>query len=135
MIYIKQKSDRTTIFIPRVGENIEYATIGDIKEINAKFDDYYTKDDINDEIEQLENQINSKQPIGNYLTSIPSEYITDSELATSLSEYVTDNELTSSLSEYVTDSELTTSLSEYATTTYVDNNIGNINIILENIIG
>lgn len=47
----------------------------------------------------------------NYLSSIPSEYVTETELETTLTN------------------------KDYATTTYVDTQIGNINTILENIIG
>lgn len=47
----------------------------------------------------------------NYLSSIPSEYVTETELETTLTN------------------------KDYATTTYVSNQIGNINTILENIIG
>ena len=59
--------------------------------------DYYTKTECDGKF-QLK---------GNYLTSIPSEYVTDTELTNK----------------------------GYATTTYVDTQIGNINTILENIIG
>ena len=45
---------------------------------------FATNDDVNDEIGKLENslqyQIDNKQPKGNYLTEIPSEYVTEEEL-------------------------------------------------------
>lgn len=125
--------------------------------------DYYTKTECDGKF-QLK---------GNYLTSIPSEYVTESELTaknyatkseiptiptnvssftndagyitnTALDGYATEtyvsdtyqvkgNYLTSVPDEYVTDTELTNK--GYATTTYVDTQIGNINTILENIIG
>lgn len=59
--------------------------------------DYYTKTECDGKF-QLK---------GNYLTSVPDEYVTDTELTNK----------------------------GYATTTYVDTQIGNINTILENIIG
>jgi hypothetical protein len=98
-----------------------YATKSDVTAVNTSLNNYYTK-----EAADLR-----YQPKGNYLTSIPSEYVTESELAakgyiTSIpSQYVTESELsakgylTSIPSEYVTDTELTNK--DYATKTYVDN--------------
>lgn len=71
------------------------------------------------------------QPKGDYLTSIPSEYITETELNDTLEDYVTDTDLTSTLenyqpkgdyltsipSEYVTESELGNVLNDYVTET------------------
>lgn len=141
---------------------------------------FATDGDVNDEIGKLESslqaEINSKQPKGDYLTSIPSEYVTETELndrgyatkseiptvptktseltndsgfLTSVpSEYITESELndkgylTSVPTEYITETELNdkgyitnSALSGYATETYVNNQIGDINTILEQIIG
>ena len=63
----------------------------------------------------------------NFISVIPSEYITETELNTALSSYYTkaqiDNKgyLTAIPSEYVTDTELNTSLSSYYTKTQIDN--------------
>jgi hypothetical protein len=101
----------------------DYATKDFVTSEVNKFDlsDYYNK-------EQVDNKF---QPKGNYLTSIPSEYVTESELSakgyiTSIpSQYITESELsakgylTSVPSQYVTETELTSK--GYATTTQVGN--------------
>ena len=63
----------------------------------------------------------------NFISVIPSEYVTDSELNTALSSYYTktqiDNKgyLTSIPADYVTENELSTSLNSYYTKTQIDN--------------
>ena len=63
----------------------------------------------------------------NFISVIPSEYVTETELSTSLNSYYTktqiDNKgyLTAIPAEYVTDTELNTSLSSYYTKTEVEN--------------
>ena len=63
----------------------------------------------------------------NFISVIPSEYVTDTELNTALNSYYTkaqiDNKgyLTAIPSEYVTDTELSTSLNSYYTKTQIDN--------------
>ena len=63
----------------------------------------------------------------NFISVIPSEYVTDSELNTALNSYYTktqiDNKgyLTAIPSEYVTETELSSSLNSYYTKTQIDN--------------
>ena len=105
---------------------------GDITiEGNVDLSDYYTKGETD----------NKYQPKGNYLTSIPEEYVTDSELtekgyATEQwvddkgylkeipEEYVTDIELSNK--NYVDTSYLNTELEGYAKQSYVDDAIANV---------
>lgn len=105
---------------------------GDIViEANVDLSDYYTKGETD----------NKYQPKGNYLTSIPEEYVTDSELtekgyATEQwvddkgylkeipEEYVTDIELANK--NYVDTSYLNTELEGYAKQSYVDDAIANV---------
>lgn len=73
-----------------------------------------------------------------YLTSIPSEYVTESELTAK--NYATKSEIPTiptNVSSFTNDAGYitNTALDGYATETYVDTQIGNINTILENIIG
>lgn len=63
MIYIKDKGNRTQIFIPRTADvTVEYATQADINEINRKLEAYATKEYvdalvgvINNELEEILN--------------------------------------------------------------------------------
>ena len=105
---------------------------GDITiEANVDLSDYYTKGETD----------NKYQPKGNYLTSIPEEYVTDSELtekgyATEQwvddkgylkeipEEYVTDIELANK--NYVDTSYLNDALGGYAKLSYVDDAIANV---------
>ena len=63
----------------------------------------------------------------NFISVIPSEYVTDSELNNALSSYYTKTQidakgyLTAIPSEYVTETELSTSLNSYYTKTQIDN--------------
>ena len=63
----------------------------------------------------------------NFISVIPSEYVTDSELNNALSSYYTKTQidakgyLTAIPSEYITDTELSTSLNSYYTKTQIDN--------------
>ena len=63
----------------------------------------------------------------NFISVIPSEYVTDAELNTTLNSYYTKTQidakgyLTSIPSEYVTETELSTSLNSYYTKTQIDN--------------
>lgn len=111
---------------------------GDIViEANVDLSDYYTKGETD----------NKYQPKGNYLSSIPEEYVTDSELAEKgyateqwvddkgylkeiPEEYVTDIELANK--NYVDTSYLNTELEGYAKQSYVDDalaNVGNGNVV------
>ena len=118
--------------------------VEDIKIVNL--DDYYTKGESDERY----------QPIGEYLTSIPEEYVTDSELnskgylTTIPDEYVTDSELEAK--GYITEhqslktingeslvgsGDITISgggdMTNYYTKTEIDNLVGNINNELESI--
>lgn len=89
------------------------------------------------------------QPKGNYLTSIPSEYITEGELNDALAaqlnskqdtlvsgtniKTINGNSILGSGDLTITGG--TTDLSNYYTKTEIDNKIGDVNTILENIIG
>ena len=121
--YTKQQIDNKGFVTGAELVTKDYATkdyvAGEINNINLT--DYYNKGEAD----------NRFQPKGNYITSIPSEYVTESELnakgyLTSVpSEYVTETELeskgylTSVPEQYITETELTSK--GYATTTQVGN--------------
>lgn len=99
----------------------DYYTKGEVDGLISNLDtsvaeNYYTIQEVDELVENVEPDLtgyatetyvsDNYQPKGNYLTSVPSEYITESEL----------------------------SGKNYATTSYVDTQIGNINTILENIL-
>ena len=84
-------------------------------------------------INQLPTKTSELKNDSGYLTSIPNEYITESELEakgylTSVpSDYVTESELTNTLKNYVTDSELTNELGTKQDTLVSGTNIKTIN--------
>lgn len=58
MIYIKDKSNRTQIFIPRNGElAVDYATEADIAEINDKLKNYATKEYVDSLVGNINNRL------------------------------------------------------------------------------
>lgn len=93
--------------------------------LNDSLDDYATKEDVDSKIAEIptpdltgyatESYVSENyQPKGDYLTSIPSEYITETELNTAIGAI---------------------DLTAYATTAYVDGLIGDINSVLDEING
>ena len=97
----------------------------DISTYNSDKSTFATKTELSDYLTTT-NAAETYQPIGDYLTEIPSEYVTESELSESLNDkvdvtaYTQDKETFALKSEiptdYVTDSEL----ADYATTTTVN---------------
>lgn len=58
MIYIKDKSNRTQIFIPRNGEvPVDYATEADIAELNEKLKNYATKEYVDSLVGNINNRL------------------------------------------------------------------------------
>lgn len=62
MIYIKDKGNRTQIFIPRNGEvTVDYATEADILEINERLnaivENYATKEYVDDVVGYINNEL------------------------------------------------------------------------------
>ena len=97
--------------------------------------DYYTKGEVDNLIDNVEVDLtgyatetyvsNNYQPKGNYLTSIPSEYVTETELTAK--NYATKSEIPTiptNVSSFNNDSGYITNsaLNGYATETYVSNN-------------
>ena len=132
-----------------------YATKDDIDDLisDATLNNYYTKDEVNNMIEELEVDIDlsdyalktqvptkTSQLINDagFLINIPTEYITESELfaknyatkseiPTKVSSFTNDKGyLTSIPAEYVTETELLNK--SYATVSYVDNSIDNLDM-------
>ena len=97
---------------------------------------------IEQSVEEITNGLNSKANISDiptntsdlnndsgFLTSIPSEYVTETEMNEAIANISSGGSV--DLSGYATKNDLT----RYATTIYVDNKIGDINSILDNING
>lgn len=62
MIFIKDKGNRTQIFIPRNGEiNVNYATQSDIEQLNDRINfimgNYATKEYVNDALDGIADQL------------------------------------------------------------------------------
>lgn len=146
VLWIDISEDTQTDTLARINDNTIARNTTWSSEKNN--DVYATKDDVPTRTSQLTND-------SNFLTSIPSEYVTDSELNSkgySTEEYVDEAiegvDVTEQLQDYVkkTDvkdiptkvSQLTNDMgyitnipSTYATTSYVDNKITELNIIIE----
>ena len=113
--------------------------------LNVDLGGFYTKTQSDDRFQPKGNY----QPAGNYLTNVPSEYITEGELNDALTaqlnskqdtlvsgtniKTINGNSILGSGDLTITGG--TTDLSNYYTKTEIDNKIGDVNTILENIIG
>lgn len=93
------------------------------EDIEVDLSGYVTKDELNAkaDINDIPTKLSDLQNDSNFLTSIPSEYVTDTELNNK--GYVTKDEMEDAmddidLSDYITDAELTSK--NYATKDYVD---------------
>ena len=108
-----------------VDENIaKVATSGDIDLSNyVTKDTVYTKEQTDALIPSVPSKISQLENDSNYLSSIPEEYVTETEL--SAKGYLTEHQ---DLSAYALKTEIPTvpSLDGYATTEYVDNAIANV---------
>ena len=108
-----------------VDENIaKVATSGDIDLSNyVTKDTVYTKEQTNALIPSVPSKVSQLENDSNYLSSIPEEYVTDTEL--NAKGYLTEHQ---DLSAYALKTEIPTvpSLDGYATTQYVDNAIANV---------
>ena len=108
-----------------VDENIaKVATSGDIDLSNyVTKDTVYTKEQTNALIPSVPSKVSQLENDSNYLSSIPEEYVTDTEL--NAKGYLTEHQ---DLSAYALKTEIPTvpSLDGYATTEYVDNAIANV---------
>ena len=108
-----------------VDENIaKVATSGDIDLSNyVTKDTVYTKEQTDALIPSVPSKISQLENDSNYLSSIPEEYVTDTEL--NAKGYLTSHQ---DLSAYALKTEIPTvpSLDGYATTQYVDNAIANV---------
>lgn len=122
---------------------------------------FASNSDVDDEIGKLESslqgEIDKKQPKGEYLTSIPDEYVTENEFKTINGESILgdgditiagnnaniieitqeefDNITPESNTIYVITDAESIDIAQYATQEYVDNKLGDIETILDNIIG
>ena len=108
-----------------VDENIaKVATSGDIDLSNyVTKDTVYTKEQTDALIPSVPSKVSQLENDSNYLSSIPEEYVTDTEL--NAKGYLTSHQ---DLSAYALKTEIPTvpSLDGYATTQYVDNAVSNI---------
>ena len=108
-----------------VDENIaKVATSGDIDLSNyVTKDTVYTKAQTDALIPSVPSKVSELENDSNYLSSIPEEYVTDTEL--NAKGYLTEHQ---DLSAYALKTEIPTvpSLDGYATTQYVDNAIANV---------
>ena len=108
-----------------VDENIaKVATSGDIDLSNyVTKDTVYTKEQTDALIPSVPSKISQLENDSNYLSSIPEEYVTETEL--SAKGYLTEHQ---DLSAYALKTEIPTvpSLDGYATTEYVNNAIANV---------
>ena len=108
-----------------VDENIaKVATSGDIDLSNyVTKDTVYTKEQTDALIPSVPSKVSQLENDSNYLSSIPEEYVTDTEL--NAKGYLTEHQ---DLSAYALKTEIPTvpSLDGYATTQYVDNAIANV---------
>lgn len=108
-----------------VDENIaKVATSGDIDLSNyVTKDTVYTKEQTDALIPSVPSKVSQLENDSNYLSSIPEEYVTDTEL--NAKGYLTEHQ---DLSAYALKTEIPTvpSLDGYATTEYVDNAVSNI---------
>ena len=108
-----------------VDENIaKVATSGDIDLSNyVTKDTVYTKEQTDALIPSVPSKVSQLENDSNYLSSIPEEYVTDTEL--NAKGYLTEHQ---DLSAYALKTEIPTvpSLDGYATTEYVNNAIANV---------
>ena len=108
-----------------VDENIaKVATSGDIDLSNyVTKDTVYTKEQTDALIPSVPSKVSQLENDSNYLSSIPGEYVTDTEL--NAKGYLTEHQ---DLSAYALKTEIPTvpSLDGYATTEYVNNAVSNI---------
>ena len=108
-----------------VDENIaKVATSGDIDLSNyVTKDTVYTKAQTDALIPSVPSKVSQLENDSNYLSSIPEEYVTDTEL--NAKGYLTEHQ---DLSSYALKTEIPTvpSLDGYATTQYVDNAVSNV---------
>ena len=108
-----------------VDENIaKVATSGDIDLSNyVTKDTVYTKEQTDALIPSVPSKVSQLENDSNYLSSIPEEYVTDTEL--NAKGYLTEHQ---DLSAYALKTEIPTvpSLDGYATTEYVNNAVSNI---------
>lgn len=142
---LSAKNYATKSEIPVIPSNVSYFNNDSGYITNSALAGYATETYVSDNYQPKGNY----QPAGNYLTSIPSEYITEGELNDALAaqlnskqdtlvsgtniKTINGNSILGSGDLTITGG--TTDLSNYYTKTEIDNKIGDVNTILENIIG